>query len=543
MRTARVAQAVKDLDRKFEERQVAQEAGRLGIPYFNLFAFPVDPEALSVITAEQAAKAEAVPFFRDGASIKLGLINHSNPYLNELLAGFESRHYLVDVYLVSKSGFEHAFAGYKSIKIKDTKGDQLKVTDDSPMALRELKDLAASGKEVASVSPSEFLSKLLSAALVLGASDIHAQPEKDYFSMRFRIDGVLQEIARFHPAGFHNFISRVKVLSKLKLNITKAPQDGSFVITASGHKFEIRVSVLPSNYGEAVVLRLLGEQKALNISSLGLRDLAYKRVAAEIEKPHGLILTTGPTGSGKTTSLYAFLNEANKPGIKIITLENPVEYRLEGIEQIQINESAGLTFASGLRSILRQDPDVIMVGEIRDFETAETAAQAALTGHMVYSTLHTNDAAGAIPRLLNLGVKPVTLAPALSVVIAQRLVRKICQECKTVEKLSPEIEARIKSVLDSVPEASKSEIPKELVFYHSAGCTACNYLGYKGRIGIFEVFTVDDDIQKLIYSEASTVDIRQQAIKSGMVTMLQDGLFKALEGMTDVAEVFRVAEE
>jgi len=300
---------------------------------------------------------------------------------------------------------------------------------------------------------------------------------------------------------------------------------------------------LPSTYGEALVLRLLGEQVVLDIKTLGLRDLAYERVVHEIEKPHGLILTTGPTGSGKTTSLYAFLKKANKPGIKVVTLENPVEYRLPGIEQVQINESRELTFASALHSVLRQDPDVIMVGEIRDLDTAETAAQAALTGHMVYSTLHTNDAAGAIPRFLNLGVKPITLAPALSVVIAQRLLRKICQDCKTEEKLDEKLLSRVKNVLSAIPPSAKVSVPKVMGFFHSMGCAECNYLGYKGRIGVFEVFVVDDEMQKLIYSEASTVDIKAAAIKSGMVTMLQDGLLKALEGVTDVAEVFRVAEE
>jgi len=542
-RTARVAQAVSELDRKFEERQVSSEAKRLGLPYFNLYAFPVDPEALSILRAEQAADAQVVPFYREAQLIKLGMVDHTNPHLNEVLTDLENRRFTVDVYLVSKSGYEHAAAGYKNIKVKDAIGDQLRVADDSPAALRELKDIAASGRDIAQVSATDFMGKLLSAALSLRASDIHVQPEKEYFLVRFRIDGVLQDIARFHVAGFHSFISRVKILSKLKLNITKTPQDGSFVIKTTEHQFEIRVSLLPSAYGEAVVLRLLGEQVVLDLPSLGLRDLAYKRVAAEIEKPHGLILTTGPTGSGKTTSLYAFLKKANKPGVKIITLENPIEYRMEGVEQIQIDDATGLTFAAGLRSILRQDPDVIMVGEIRDSDTAETAAQAALTGHMVYSTLHTNDAAGAIPRLLNLGVRPVILAPALTVVIAQRLVRQICRECKVAEILPLEIEARTKSILESIPPAAGEKLPKTLEFFHSTGCSACNYIGYKGRLGIYEVFVVDDDMQKLIFAEASTTEIKQQAVKSGMLTMMQDGLLKALEGITDVAEVFRVAEE
>jgi len=388
-----------------------------------------------------------------------------------------------------------------------------------------------------------LISILLTAAVEMRASDIHLQPEKDFLSVRFRIDGVLQEAARLHVKAYRPLVSRIKILSKLKLNITKVPQDGSMVITAGGQSFEIRVSVLPSAYGESIVLRLLGQQVALDIEQLGLRGLAFERVRNEIKKPNGLILTTGPTGSGKTTTLYSFLKQANKPGVKIITLENPVEYRLAGIEQIQIDEKSGLSFANALKATLRQDPDVLMVGEIRDLDTAEAAAQAALTGHMVFSTLHTNDAAGAIPRLLNLGVRPVTLAPALSVVIAQRLVRRICQECKVEEELDEKLLSRVKSILAAIPKSSRQEVPKKLKFFHSPGCAACNQLGYKGRIGVFEVFVVDDEIQKLIFKEASTVEIKEAAVKQGMVSMIQDGILKALEGITDVAEVFRVTEE
>ncbi|MBI4053714.1 MAG: type II/IV secretion system protein [Candidatus Doudnabacteria bacterium] len=542
-KTGKVTQAVADLDRRFEEREVAAYAKKLGLPYFNLYAFPVDQAALGVLTFEQAAKAEVVPFYRDKNNLKLGMVNHNNPNLNEVLSYLEKGHYTVDVYLVSHSGYANALKGYESIKIKTDSAEKLVVSDNVPAAVVDLKTLAASGPDILQVSATEFLSKLLTAAVSLEASDIHAQPEKEQFSIRFRIDGVLQEIARFHITGYHGFISRIKILAKMKLNVTKVPQDGSFVINASGHQFEIRVSVLPATYGEAVVLRLLGEQVALEIKSLGLRDLAYQRVADVIARPHGLILTTGPTGSGKTTSLYAFLKEENQPGVKIITLENPVEYRLSGVEQIQIDESLGLTFANALKSTLRQDPDVIMVGEIRDFDTAETAAQAALTGHMVYSTLHTNDAAGAIPRLLNLGVRPVILAPALSAVIAQRLVRKICQNCKTEEKLSPSMYARVRAILNSISPAAGVTVPKDLKFFHSPGCAVCHYIGYKGRIGVFEVFLVDDAMQKLIFAESSTVEIKAQAARSGMISMIQDGLLKALEGTTDVAEVLRVTEE
>jgi type II secretory ATPase GspE/PulE/Tfp pilus assembly ATPase PilB-like protein len=290
-----------------------------------------------------------------------------------------------------------------------------------------------------------------------------------------------------------------------------------------------------------VVMRILGTG-AVNVEmeKLGLSPRDFEVLKRELEKPNGMTLTTGPTGSGKTTTLYAFLRYLNRGGEKIITLEDPVEYKIESITQTPIDHAAGMTFASGLRAILRQDPDIVMVGEIRDQETAETAAQAALTGHVVLSTLHTNDAAGAIPRLLDLGVKAVTLAPALNALIAQRLLRQICQKCKEVYKPNQTELERVRRSLDGLP---KDRAPKHQVFYHAPGCKACHHLGYKGRIGVFEVFAVDDAIEKLIYEGASSQAIKKAALSAGMTTMQQDGILKALAGLTDLAEVWRVTEE
>lgn len=542
-RAEKVSRALKDLDRKFEEDQTAAAARSLGMPYFNLSTFPASQTALTTVSEKQAREAGAVPFFRDRQHLKVGVLDPANPKLNELIDFLHKKNYEVDLFLVSKSGFEAVMENYKNIKPPRQTQDKVQILQGTSKAIGQLKELQELGAGILKVSATDLISILLTAAVEMRASDIHLQPEKDFLSVRFRIDGVLQEAARLHVKAYRPLVSRIKILSKLKLNITKVPQDGSMVITAGGQSFEIRVSVLPSAYGESIVLRLLGQQVALDIEQLGLRGLAFERVRNEIKKPNGLILTTGPTGSGKTTTLYSFLKQANKPGVKIITLENPVEYRLAGIEQIQIDEKSGLSFANALKATLRQDPDVLMVGEIRDLDTAEAAAQAALTGHMVFSTLHTNDAAGAIPRLLNLGVRPVTLAPALSVVIAQRLVRRICQECKVEEELDEKLLSRVKSILAAIPKSSRQEVPKKLKFFHSPGCAACNQLGYKGRIGVFEVFVVDDEIQKLIFKEASTVEIKEAAVKQGMVSMIQDGILKALEGITDVAEVFRVTEE
>ena len=539
----KLTSAIKELDREFEEDQIAKQAKKSGLPYFNLTTFPIDNAAVILVTEQQARGAEIIPFYRDGQHVKVGMLDPNNQKLHDIVESLKKENFEIDLYIISKASFEVGLKRFRSIRPPRKEQEQVTIEEAPGLKVDKLKELENMHERITTVSPTELISSLLTSAVKARASDIHLQPEKDYLAVRLRIDGVLQEAARLHSSVYHNLISRIKILAKLKLNVVKAPQDGSFVIESANRSFEIRVSLLPSTYGESSVLRILGEQVALDIEDIGVRALASERILAEIKKPNGLILTTGPTGSGKTTTLYSFLKSVNKPGVKIITLENPVEYRLEGVEQIQIDEKAGLTFASALKSTLRQDPDVLMVGEIRDLDTAEAAAQAALTGHLVFSTLHTNDAAGAIPRFLNLGVQPVALAPALTTVIAQRLVRKICQECKEEQKLDPVLAKRVKSVLEAIPKNSKEKVPSELKFFHSRGCSACNHLGYKGRIGAFEVFVNDDAMQQLIFKGSSTVEIKEQAIKSGMVTMIQDGLLKVLEGITDVAEVFRVTEE
>lgn len=542
-RAQKIRSTFKQIDRKFEEQRAATKAKDLGMMYFDISRFIVEQETLTILPKPQAVEAESAPFFKEGQDIKIGTTNPSNKKLEEIVDNFKKKNFRVQLYFISKSGLEDILSHYQTLKEASPQQEQVEILEEAPAAIQKLRELEQAGAGVVKTSATDLISLLVTSAQSMNASDIHLQPEKTYLSVRFRVDGVLQEMAKFNQAAYKPLVSRIKILSKLKINVTKVPQDGSFVITQTGGDLEIRVSLLPSAYGESIVLRLLGHQEALDLESLGMRGLAFKRIQNEINKPNGLILTTGPTGSGKTTALYAFLKRVNKPGVKIITLENPVEYRMEGIEQIQIDEKAGLTFSSALRSTLRQDPDVLMVGEIRDFDTAEAAAQAALTGHMVYSTLHTNDASGAIPRLLNLGVKPVILAPALTVVIAQRLIRRICQHCKQEEQLDGPLRKQVEAILSKIPQASGEAVPKEAKFYHSKGCGKCNNIGYKGRVGVYELFVVDNDMQQLIFKEASTVEIKELAIKKGMVTMIQDGLLKALEGITDVAEVFRVTEE
>ena len=390
------------------------------------------------------------------------------------------------------------------------------------------------GKEV-----TEILEIILGGAISLNASDIHIEPLEEEAKIRSRIDGILQDILFIEKKIYESLLSRIKLLSGLKLNITDRPQDGRFSILIPNLTIEIRTSTLPAEYGESIVLRILNPKSLISLKELGLREDLLKIFEREIKKPNGMIIVTGPTGSGKTTTLYAFLKEIQKPEIKIITIEDPIEYHLEGISQTQVAPEKGYDFANGLRSIMRQDPDVVLVGEIRDLETASIALQAALTGHLVLTTLHTNDAAGTVARFQALGEKPVNIAPAINMAVAQRLVRKVCQKCVKFEKLSSEEFKKIKKELSSlkIKITPKIKIPKKV------GCQNCNFTGYRERIGIFEAFLVDDEMEKFILTSPSIADLREKAIKKGMVTMEQDGIIKILEGITTLKEVERVVGE
>lgn len=402
---------------------------------------------------------------------------------------------------------------------------------------------------------SELLEIILGGAIVLDASDIHIEPEEEKVKIRLRIDGVLQDILTFPKKIYQNLLSRIKLLAGLKLNITDRPQDGRFSILFDKTAIEIRASSLPAERGESIVLRILNPKSLIEIEALGLRRDLLEIFKKEIKKPNGMIIVTGPTGSGKTTTLYAFLKRIHQPEIKIITIEDPIEYHLGGVSQTQVNPARGYDFPNGLRAIVRQDPDVILVGEIRDLETASIALQAALTGHLVLSTLHTNDAAGTIARLVALGEKPVNIAPAINMTIAQRLVRKVCPKCVKLVPLSLELLKKIKKELSTLPrpkgrgspETAKTlkflELKSEIKIPQTQGCKDCNFTGYRGRVGIFEAFLVDDEMERFILTSPSISALRELAIKKRMVTMYQDGLIKVLEGITTLEEVERVAGE
>jgi len=398
---------------------------------------------------------------------------------------------------------------------------------------------------------SETLEVILGGSIYLGISDIHFEPKKQISKIRVRADGMLQEVISFDPEIYKKIVSRIKLLSRLKLNIKDRPQDGRFSVSLPEdpnaaitklYTIEIRVSVLPSEYGETIVLRILNPKKLVSFDRLGLRPDLLELFEKEMSKPNGMVIVTGPTGSGKTTTLYAFLKKVQSPETKIITIEDPIEYHLAEISQTQVNPAKQYTFANGLRSVMRQDPDIILVGEIRDLETASIALQASLTGHLVFTTLHTNDAAGTIVRLQSLGEKPVNIAPAINLAVAQRLIRKACKHCKKTRKVKPEELKKIKEAFINFPKSIKKPIiDANLKIAEIVGCPECNSTGYKGRLGIFEAFVIDDDMENFILTSPSIADLNQKAIEKGMTTVYQDGILKVVEGTTTIEEIERVA--
>jgi type IV pilus assembly protein PilB len=532
--------AMQEGKQKVVEHEIAEQAASQGLQYVNLQGFPIDLNVLGMVSEQEARQMQGVPFFREHADLRLAAVDPHNGLFLEQVKKFQEK-YKVSVYMISQHSLDIALKLYKKVvTVAPEHSETVQASSETNPGevLKKLQDDAYQHK----ASTTELIKDIFGAAMQLQASDIHVEPEDKFVKVRFRLDGVLQDMLKLSADLRKSFTARVKLLSKLKLNVENLPQDGRMTFFFDSRPIDVRVSTLPSAYGEGIVLRLLGTGAfELKVPELGLRGKSAKIIEEALGRPNGMIVTTGPTGSGKTTTLYAFLNELNKPGVKIITLEDPVEYKLQGIQQTPIDHTVDFNFAKGLRAILRQDPDIVMVGEIRDQETAETALQASLTGHLVLSTLHTNDAAGAVPRLLAMGVKPFIIAPAMNAIIAQRLVRKLCDKCKQPVELPPELLEHVQKFLKTIPKAAEVKLPEKLIFYHSTGCDACHKLGYQGRIGIYEVVEVDDELRELILKEASGVQMKQKAIERGMLSMTQDGLLKALEGITDVEEVFRVS--
>ena len=408
-------------------------------------------------------------------------------------------------------------------------------------------------KRVEEASVVEIVNKVILLAFYLRASDIHFQPRENFFVTRLRIDGILDDFFKIPKDLSDEIISRIKILANLRIDEHFSAQDGRFRFYLEGEKikyFDLRVSIIPTYYGENAILRLLvSDIGKFSLENLGLSQRDYEVLKVSISKPYGMILATGPTGSGKTTMLYSILNVLNTENVHIITIEDPIEYSLQGVTQIQVNPQTNLTFSKGLRAILRQDPNIIMVGEIRDQETAEISVNAALTGHLLLSTLHTNDAPSAIVRLSELNIEPYLIASTVNCVIGQRLVRKICENCKK-ERLLKDIE--IKSILDllpqRIPDVTRTKLIEDLMIqnkkiFYGAGCEKCNSTGYFGRTGIYEILIMTENIRDLLLKSASASEIKNKAIEEGMTTMLEDGIKKTLEGVTTIEEILRVTHE
>jgi len=527
-----------------EAEMVKARADLLRVEYVDLEAVGFSPEALSLVPESVAQKYRVIPYSLDPKE-KILSVAMENPLDLETIEFLEKKTNLKVKAAMALGKQIESQTREKYQREKGMTSEVNKALSERKSEEMEMADEAS--KRVSAEAPvAKIVSTVLEYAVKARASDIHIEPQEDNVRIRYRIDGILQE-KYLLPRNVHDaVISRIKILSNMKIDEKRVPQDGRFFFSADGNDVDLRVSTLPSTYGEKVVMRLLKKtQKVPTLPDLGLRGLALKNLMNSIERPHGIIIVCGPTGSGKTTTLYSILNIVATPRVNVVTIEDPVEYQMKGVNQVQVNVQAGLTFASALRSFLRQDPNIIMVGEVRDTETAELAINAALTGHLVFSTLHTNDASGVPPRMLDMGVEPFLLVSSLNCVVGQRVLRRVCPDCAGWESLSGEIRQEMESTLGPIfkmIEEKWQKEGKELKIAKVVGCEKCNGTGYLGRIAIYEVMPVSEKVGKLIVEKASALQIQKQAMDEGMLTMKQDGYVKVLEGVTTMEEVIRVAQ-
>lgn len=511
------------------------KAQLLNVPFIKLEGKAISSDILNLIPEPAARRYTIIPFEKQGDELYVAMADPLDIQISQFIEKRSGKR--VKPFLAIPEDILKAI------------GDQYSqnLTSEVTSALKEVQSVKPeeqleSGPEVIREAPvSNIVSQLMEYAIKTRASDIHIEPQEDRTRVRYRIDGILHEKVLL-PKGVHDaVISRIKILSNLKIDERRLPQDGRFTFSFGESEVDLRISTIPTVFGEKVVMRLLPKSTAApSLLELGLRGISLKNLESQLLRTHGIILVCGPTGSGKTTTLYSVLTKISTTRINVVTIEDPVEYQIAGVNQVQVNPQAGLTFASALRSFLRQDPNIIMVGEVRDAETADLAIQAALTGHQVFSTVHTNSASGAPPRLLDMGVEPFLLTSSLNAVLGQRVVRKICPKCKVEFSATPEVLAGIKSVLGSVmPQSAKMGVK----LYKGQGCDFCARTGYLGRVGIFEVLITNESISKLILEHASSGFIESQAKANGMITMKQDGFLKVLEGVTTLEEVLRVAQD
>jgi type II secretory ATPase GspE/PulE/Tfp pilus assembly ATPase PilB-like protein len=548
---------IQEIRNKEEEIFVERVSQKFNLPYIDLSGSNIETDALMAIPEEEARAGLVAPFKIIGKDLYIGVkspnLNQTKKVLSKL-----AEKYTLGVHMVSTKSLEKAWERYADMSHSlVVQGGML---DISPEKLKELAENIHHNSDIAGEfnailqgsslkKTTELMEVIFGGAIGTKSSDIHLEAQDEKVRVRFRQDGVLQDIVDFDHESYRKLLSRIKLLSEMKLTQTQNAQDGRFTIDYDGKEIEVRVSVIPSAYGESFVMRILNPDGIkVGIESLGIEPKLFEILMREIKKPNGMILTTGPTGSGKTTSLYSFMNKVYSPEVKILTIEDPIEYHLAGISQTQVNRSKGYDFLSGLRAALRQDPDIVMVGEIRDSETASIAVNASLTGHLVLSTLHTNSAAGVIPRLIDLGVSPQILAAALSVSIAQRLVRKICKNCSKQSLPNQRQETLIRNILKEALKNNKPladygmNIDQKIMLSKGSGCSECNGTGYKGRIGLFEAIITDDTIEELLNKKPSEQDVRRVAEKQGLLNMREDGIIKILNGTTTLEEVEKVID-
>lgn len=548
------AQAIKIQDLKNQEQEELAEilSKKYQIPYADLSKVSINTDALRFIPETEARQAKMASFKIFGKKISVGILTPNNDKVKEVVKDLENKGWDVQTYLVSENSLTRAWEYYQELsKSKRSEAGLIEISNekierylDEIKTINQVKGEIKKTEEQEDDNISSILEIILAGALSTGASDIHLEPQENDLRLRYRLDGVLQDIYKMDSKYYWPIVARIKLVSGMKINIKLTAQDGRFSIKAGEDEIEIRSSIVPSTYGESVVMRVLNPKNIqVTFEDLGVEDHLFKIFDREIKKPNGLILLTGPTGSGKTTTLYSFLRRVSSPENKIITIEDPIEYHLEGINQTQVNRKKGYDFLSGLRAALRQDPDVIMVGEIRDSETAKIAINSALTGHLVFSTLHTNNCFGAIPRLIDLEVNPKVMTSSLTLSIAQRLVRRLCVHCRKKESPKEWEKDLIEKVRESVKKKRSDIIFEDKIeVYRPVGCDKCNNTGYKGRQGIFEAVVVDEAVANKTIENPSEKEIKKAAEPQGILDMREDGIIKVLNGLTSMEDLARVVD-
>lgn len=537
-----------------EEKSVQMISEKFGLPYIDLTRVPINTDGLRLI-AEADARANVMAVFDIvGKRISVAIHSPNNEATLMIIRGLQQKGYETALFMASLHSIEKAWDRYKDLSFAfETEAGSLDISNEEIEQLiektKKLADVTVLVKEALEIKKSHKVSRLIAVMMAGGlstkASDIHIEPEAEFAKIRYRLDGVLVEVIEFDLEVYKLMLSRIKLLSGLKLNIKESAQDGRFTVKIYMSDIEIRTSTVPGAYGESVVMRILNPKSiTVPIESLGFPKRLFELLMMEIARPNGMILNTGPTGSGKTTTLYSFLRKTTTPEMKVITIEDPIEYHLPGVVQTQVDEKKNYNFESGLRAALRQDPDVIMVGEIRDGDTAATAIQAALTGHLVFSTLHTNNAAGTFTRLIDLGADPKVLTSAIRVAMAQRLVRILCNTCKKKIPIPADRQPLVDEVMNSIKgyEEEKEFTAKPTEVWTAVGCNDCNNTGYKGRLGVFEAILADKAIENIIRENPSEREIRQAAAGQKILTMKQDGVLKIFRGVTSFEELERVVD-